>query len=216
MSHLKRQGVPKNWPIARKGTAYVVKPYSHFSDSVPVLVALRDMIKVAQNRKEVKAALHKRTVLLNTKQVLDDKVSINLFDVLTLVPSKKSYRLTLDERGKFMFEEIKESESGKKVAKVVDKKMLKGKKIQLNLSGGINLISNTKCNINDSLLVNLKEKKIEECVPLKENAKVLIFAGKHAGEKGKVTKIDAEKKMVELEVGGKQVNVLIKQLIVTQ
>ena len=216
MSHLKRQSAPKHWPIIRKGTKFVVKPNFKTSEGVPILVILRDMLKVAQNRREVKKALHEKKVFLNGKPVKDEKHSALLFDTITLVPSKSNYRLTLSESGKFQLEKIKETESKKKIAKIIDKRMLKGKRMQINLSDGRNLISEKKCHVNDSVLIDLEKKKIEDFFPLKEKSKIIVFEGKHIGEKGIVEKISKENKMVEAKIGENKVNILIKQLMVIE
>jgi len=230
MSHLKRQQVPKKWPIERKGSVYVVRTASGLNEGVPVLVALRDMMKIVQNRKEAKNAIHSRHILLNAKAVIDEKNNIQLFDTLSIVPLKKSYRLELSENGKFYFNEIKENEANKKIAKIINKKMLKGKKIQLNLSDGRNFISDMKCNVNDSVSINFKEGKIEKCIPLKEKSKVIIFAGKHSGEKGEVISLNLEEKTARINADGrvhdihshssegqmKEENILIKQLMATE
>jgi len=212
--HLKRQKVPKNWPIERKGTAYIVRPNANISNGIPILVVLRDMLKLAQNRKEVKKAIHVKDLLLNGSPVKDEKNSILLFDTLTIVPSNESYRLSLSEKGKFQIEKINAGEETHKVAKVINKKILKGKKTQLNLSDGRNFLSDIECNINDSVLIDLNKKKIEKCLPLKEKADVLVFAGKHAGKKANINKIDQVRKMAELTFEDKKINALIKQLII--
>jgi ribosomal protein S4E len=93
--------------------------------------------------------------------------------------------------------------------------MLKGKKVQLNLSDGRNFLSNTKCKVNDSVLINLKNKKIEKCIPLAEDSEAIVFAGKHSGEKGKIEKINKERKIAEINTGKEKINVLIKQFMVT-
>lgn len=212
--YLKRQRVPKKWPIPRKGTAYVVRPISNLKDSIPILVALRDMLKVAQNRKEVKKAIHDKIIFINTKPAKDDKNHIVLFDSICLMPSKKNYRLELNEIGKFILNEIKETEAAKKISKITGKKILAGKRTQLNLSDGANYLSNVKCSVNDSVLIDLKNKKIEKCLPLKENANVVVIAGKHAGKKGIIEKLKEERKMAKLNIGKDSINVLIKQMMV--
>jgi small subunit ribosomal protein S4e len=216
MSHLKRHAIPKRWPIQRKGTAFVVKPNRSFSESLPVLIVLRDLLKVAKNRKEVKKMIHMKNILLNGKEVRDEKEGILLFDIITLTPSKNNYRLTIIKNEKFNLEEIKESEANSKIAKIIGKKILKGKKVQLNLSDGRNFLSNIQCKIDDSVSINLKEKKIEKCIQLTENSSVIVFAGKHSGEKGKIEKINKEKKTAEINTGKEKINVLIKQLMVTK
>ena len=212
--HLKRQKVPKNWPIERKGTAYIVRPNANISNGIPILVAIRDILKLAQNRKEVKKVIHAKNLLLNGSPVKDEKNSISLFDTLTIVPSNENYILSLSEKGKFQIEKIKSGEETHKIAKIINKKMLKGKKTQLNLSDGRNFLSDIKCNVNDSVLINSKKKKIEKCLPLKEKGNVLVFAGKHAGKKANINKIDQVRKMAELTFEDKKINVLIKQLII--
>lgn len=215
MRHLKRQKVPKSWPIPRKGKTFVVKPASNLENGIPALVVLRDILKVAQTRKEVKKAIYNKTILVNTKPLQDEKRSILLFDTITLVPSKKSYRLELSGTGKFDVKEIKESETGTKVSKVVNKKVLRGKKVQLNLLDGSNLISDVNCKVNDSVVIDLKNKKVSKCLSMKEKAEVLVFAGKHAGETGKIEELDLNSKMAKVNEGKGVANVLIKQIMVT-
>ena len=216
MAHLKRHKVPKTWPIHRKGTTFVVRPNSNLNDGIPVLVLLRDLLGIAQNRKEVKRAIHMKHLLVNGKLVRDEKNGVVMFDTLTIVPAKKSYRLGLSEKGKFVLDEIKEAETGSKVVKIINKKTLKGKKTQLNLSDGRNFISDVKCGVGDSVVIDFKAKKIVKCIPLSKKANVVVFGGKHAGAKGIINKINVERKMAELVIGENNVNVLIKQLMVVE
>jgi len=216
MAYLKRQAAPKNWPIHRKGTAYVVSPNFGKSQGIPILIILRDILKIAQNRKEVKKILNKKLVLVNGKEARDEKNSLLLFDTLNLVPSKKYYKLGISENGKFKLEEIKENDTTKKIAKVVNKKILNGKRVQLNLSDGRNFISDIKCGTGDSVLIDLKNKKIEKCLPLKEKSNVIVFQGKHSGEMGIIERIDKERKLVKISEGDKSIKVLIKQVMVVE
>ena len=119
--HLKRQKAPKNWPIHRKGTAYVVRPNYNIEGGLPILIILRDILKVAQNRKEVKKTIHLKYILLNNKIIRDEKNSALLFDTITIIPPKRYYRIELSEKGKFQVKEIKENEVNKKVSKIVNK-----------------------------------------------------------------------------------------------
>ncbi|MBI2044118.1 KOW motif-containing protein [Candidatus Pacearchaeota archaeon] len=214
--HLKRQQVPKNWPIPRKGTTYVVRPRSEIDKGIPILVILRDVLKLAQNRKEVKRIVMMRNILLNHKPVLDEAQNTSLFDVITLLPAKENYRVELTSNGKFTLNKITESQSMKKTAKVINKKTLNGNKTQLNLSDGYNFVSTVKCKTNDSLVINLKDRKIEKCLELKEKVHVYVTNGKHAGKKGTINKIDSKTKIAELSSKEGTFNVLIKQLMVVE
>jgi small subunit ribosomal protein S4e len=216
MTHLKRQGISKKWPIERKGTKYVVKPRFNTENGVPLLIVLRDMLKFAQNRKEVKKIIHLKQILVNGRVAKDERENILFFDILNMIPLKKYYRLELSENGKFYLNEIKENEANKKIAKVIGKKVLKKKKKQLNLSDGRNFLSDIKCKTNDSVVINLKDKKIEKCIPLKEGAKIFVFAGKHIGKSGETESIDEKEKTAKVKIKGKNINILIKQLIVVE
>jgi ribosomal protein S4E len=46
MSHLTRQEVPREWPIPRKGSVYVVRPDKEIEKGIPILILLRDVLKL--------------------------------------------------------------------------------------------------------------------------------------------------------------------------
>jgi len=220
--HLKRQKSPKNWPIERKGTTYLVRPNHTIEQSVPILIAIRDMLKLAKDRREVQQAMNSKQILLNHKIPFSDKDSILLFDVITIMPAKesglheKNYRLVMGKNKKFNLREIDSKEASHKITKVINKRTLKGKKTQINLLDGRNFISDMQCKVNDSILVNLKTRKMEKCLPLKHGAKAIVYAGKHAGEEGVITEIDKENNRVKLEINKELVNILIKQIMVLE
>jgi len=214
--HLKRQSIPKSWPVERKSSTYIVKPRFSIKEGIPVLIILRDILKIAQNRSEAKKIIHSKQILVNQRKVKDEKNNILLFDTINILPLKSYYRLELSEKGKFYLNKIKESETDKKIAKIINKKILKGKKTQLNLSDGRNFLSDIKCNINDSVVINLKEGKIEKCIPMEEKAKIIVFAGKHIGKKGGVIKLNLKEKTAKVKISGKEINILINQLMVVE
>ncbi len=215
MGHLKRQSISKNWPIIRKGTTFVVKPIS--KRGIPLLIVLRELLKIAQTREEVKTAIQKKLLLVNNRLVKDEKIGLVLFDTLSILPSKIYYRLELSEKGKFELREIKEEEANKKIAKIINKRTLAGKKIQINLNDGGNFLVEPKfsCLTNDSVVVNFKNKKIEKCLSLKEKSNAIIFAGKHAGKTGQIEEIN-ERKMAIINCSKEKINVLIKQIMVIE
>ena len=210
--HLKRQSVPTKWPLAKKGTTFVVK---NNSKGIPVLVVLRDLMNVAQNRAEVKSAIHKKHIIISGKPANDEKKSLELFDILILVPSKKNYQLVLSKKGKYEIKEISEKETKTKVAKITGKKTLKRKKTQINLSDGKNYFSDVDCKVGDSAVIEFENKKIVKILPVKEKANVLVIGGKHIGEQGKIKSV-IEGNMVEIETPEKNFRALIKQIMVLE
>ena len=216
MSHLVRQEIPKKWPIERKGSVYIVRPQFNIQEGMPILVILRNVMGLAQNRREVKKIIHANQVLLNGKIANDEKQNVLLFDTLSILPLKKCYRLELTERGKFHLEEINEAKAEKKIAKIINKKMLKGKKLQLNMSDGRNFLSDIKAETNDSVLINLKSGKIEKVLPLKEGVNIVVFSGKHVGKNGKILELNNERKMAKVKSGDEEINILINQLMAVE
>lgn len=212
--HLKRQKVPTSWPISRKGTKYIVKVASDLNKGVPILVFLRDMLGVAQNKKEVKKAIHEKNILINSSFARNEKQSVVLLDRVTIVPSKKTYVLRLNPLGKFEAHEVSESKANSKVSKIIGKKILKDKKVQLNLLDGRNVLSDVKCKIGDSIEFDFKNKKVVKCIPLEDKSRALVFLGKHTGKEGDITKVDRQKKMVELKTADGKIQVLTKQVMV--
>ncbi len=210
-AHLKRQKVPKTWPIARKGNTFVVKSKSK---GLPLLVALRDILKLAQTKKEVKQAIHKKDILISGKVANDEKNSIELLDILTIIPAKENYRLNLSKFGKYIFEKIDEKDTKTKIAKIIGKKSIKGKKTQINLFDGRNYLSKEKCEVNDSVVIDFSKSKISKVLQLKEKSNILVIGGKHAGATGKIETLVPQLKMAEINDGEKKFRVLIKQLMV--
>lgn len=214
--HLKRQKTPKRWPINRKGTTYLVVPSFSIKNGIPVLVILRDILKVAQNKKEVKAAINTKNILINGKPVTSEKQNVLIFDVMSVPLLKKHYRISIAENGKFKIEDIDNAESEKKVSKVIGKKILRGKKMQINLSDGKNFITDIECEVNDSVIISLKGKKLMKCLPLKEKANAFVFDGKHAGKTGVINKINSKEKTAEISGKDGKVNVLVKHFMVVE
>ena len=62
MAHLKRQEVPTNWPIKRKGTTFVVRPDTNLKLGIPILIVLRDILKLTKDRKETEKILYNEFV----------------------------------------------------------------------------------------------------------------------------------------------------------
>ena len=211
--HQKRQEVPKSWPIPRKGTTFVIRKNS---EGIPLLILLRDVMGLVQNRRELKKAVHKKDLLVCSRPIIDDSRSVSIFDTITVVPAKKSYRVVLSRFGKYDIEEIDEKDSNVKISKIIGKKTLKGNKTQVNLLDGMNILCDKKCDVNDSVVVDLGKKSISKILPLKEKSDVLVIGGKHIGTKGKIVKMLPEHKMAEVESENATFNALIKQIIILE
>lgn len=190
--HLKRQEAPTKLPIPRKGTKFVARALSNIKNSVPVVIAIRDILLLARTTAEVKKMIHQKLLKLNGRPVKDYRESITLFDILE---ADKPYVLTLIETGKFSLEEVKDPTM--RLCKVTNKTLIKNNKVQLNLHDGSNLISEDKISIGDSVYLDMSG-KIKKHILLEKGKKVLVIKGKYLGLKGAIESLEGNKVTISL------------------
>ena len=80
--HQTRQETSKRLPIKRKGTKYVARAIGNQEHSVPVVIAVRDMLKLARTAKEVREMIKDKTLSIHGRIVDDYREAINLFNIL--------------------------------------------------------------------------------------------------------------------------------------
>ena len=209
--YMKRNNMPKTWHLPRKGMTYIINPLFKMKMGIPLLILLRDMLKLASTRKEVKKLLNTGKIKINQKVARDDKAVLMLFDVLSL--ENKNLKLILKNK-KFDVAEVKGKEAEEKIVKITGKKILKGKKTQINLNDGRNCLSEEKIRTGDSAVIDLKENKISEILPLKTGSRIIFIVGKYLGEEGIVEKIENNDVLVKIKDG--KVNSKSKFIMVTR
>lgn len=203
--HAKRQTMEKSWPLPRKGTKYIVVPSHEHKNGIPITIILRDMMKLAKNRREVQKILAANQIIVNGEKVKKANFSILPFEPFQI--GNKKYELTFSEKGDF---EIGESRSEERILKVVGKKILKGGKIQLNLIYGKNIITTEKINAGSSVVI--LNQKIIRVIPMETEREVIIFSGKHRGKKGAMKNV--KNKIAVISSGDEEINVPLKSLMV--
>ncbi|OYV07660.1 MAG: small subunit ribosomal protein S4e [Methanosaeta sp. ASP1-2] len=189
--HQKRVTVPVSWPIARKTHAWVAKtsPGPHSSaDSMPLVMVIRDMLKLVDNAREAKRALYEGKVLVDGKVQKDYKLPVGIFDVISVPLNNQQYRVLKDEKGMFYLS-LLEAGAVRKLARIENKTVIKGKKQQLNLSDGSNKLVEGEFKVGDSLVLSLPEKNIEERIGFEVGNLAMVVGGKHTGQTGKIKEI---------------------------
>jgi small subunit ribosomal protein S4e len=216
--HLKRKTIENFWSIPRKGTKYVAVPNHNQREALPLVIVMRDILKLVRNTKELKKLLHEKQVLINHKLVHETNYPISLFDILTLPLAKKNYKAMLSKNKKLILEEISEKDSNTKVFKVISKKILDGKRNQINLMHGKNILSKEKVETGNSIIFDLKENKIVKIIPMEKSRTAYVIKGKHAGETGKINEIVERggKKIAKISSESEKINVWIENIIVTE
>ena len=201
--HQKRQEASKMLPIRRKGTKYVAKALQNPKYSVPVVIAVRDMLHLARNASEVRKMIVQKALKINGRVVKDYRDAISL---LNLFEADKTYVLTLLPTKKFVLKETKDKE---RVCKVTGKRLLGKNTIQLNLHDGTNfLVKDSSIKVNDSVL--LQDNKFKSHIPLVKGEEVFIFKGKYTGNVGKILEINdvAEIKLKDSSVQLNKINLI--------
>jgi small subunit ribosomal protein S4e len=217
MAHTKKSKMPKSWPVPRKTKTkkFIAVPSHSKNKAINLLFILRDVLKLAQTRREVKRILHQGDIKVNNKTRKAEEFPVQIFDTISLEKTNKYYRLEIVNR-KFLLKEIKKEESQTKIAKIIGKKILSKNKTQLNLEDGTNVLYEKEFSLGDSALLNTEKNKVEKVLPLKEKSKVEIISGKHAGEKGELLEIVAlsRGKSYKIKLEDKEVSLPAKTVLV--
>ncbi len=194
--HQKRIAAPRSWRIERKTAYWTVKPRPgpHPGDrSMPLLLIIRDMLKLADNSKEAKRILNEGEVIVNGRVRKDLKFPVGIFDILSIPRIKENYMVLLDKKGKLSLVKIGEEEASRKLCRVNGKRMLKGGQTQLNLHDGRNILLGEelveKIKTKDSLMLSLPDSEILQHFSYKEGSKVMVIGGKHSAQIGEIEEI---------------------------
>lgn len=183
--HMKRLAMPKTWPIPKKVHLWATKQNAGahaIGESMPASMVLRDMLKVCDTAKEAKKIVAARDLIVNGKAVKDAKAPIGLMDVVSIPKMGVNYRVLLTSKGKLAFVAIDAEDAKWILCRVENKTLVPGGKMQLNLSGGRNvLIDGNNYRTGDTVKLCLAENRILESYPLAENAVVLVTSGRHIG-----------------------------------
>lgn len=193
--HIKRIAAPRSWPINRKSTKWIYRPRAgthKLENALPLGTILKEILNLVKTTKEVKYILTSGEIKVNGKVRKDQKFPVGLMDVLSY--KSNNYRILFDDKGYLTLVSIKEAESKLFPKKITGKKSLKGKKTQINLFDGTNLISDDK-NIKSSDTIILENGKIKDYLKLEKGSIIYITHGKQVGKIGIVKEIKQEKSL---------------------
>ncbi len=212
MAWLKRLAAPKWWPIERKTHKFISVPRGSHPNkkSIPLIVIIRDVLKVADDAKEAKKIIKEGEILVDGKKRKDTNYGVGFLDVINIPKMNKSWRVS--PQGGFKLIEV--DDANLKVCKITDKKILKGGTIQLNLDDGKNINTDKKLSTQNSIIIQLPELKIIKELKLEKGALALVLGGKNAGLVSKIQEIDKEQRRVWLKKGEVNVEVPLKLIII--
>jgi small subunit ribosomal protein S4e len=212
--HLKRLLAPRFWEIGLKENKFAVKPRPgpHPGErSIPLQVALRDILKIAESGREAKNIIKKRAVLVDGKARTDGKYPAGLMDVIEIPAVGAAYRVVPTGKGLGLLG-IGGDEAKKKLCRIEKKIILPGGVVQLSTHDGRSLrlgvqgkggaekhkehtereYKEKECKDyrpGGSLLVELPSQKIIEHVGMEKGSMAVITQGRNAGKTVKIADI---------------------------
>jgi small subunit ribosomal protein S4e len=157
-------------------------------DSMPLVMVIRDLLKLVDNARETKRVLYEGKVLVDGRVQKDYKLPVGIFDIISVPLINQHYRMMKDVRGRFYLSAI-EAADAKKLARIENKTTMKGKKLQINLSDGSNKLVEGDFKAGDSLVLSIPEKNIEDRIEFKAGNLAMVIGGKHTGQIGKIKEI---------------------------
>jgi len=199
-ARLKRKPAPSFWPIHRKELPWVVKPSSgshSLENCLTLTLVLRDILGVAQTRKEGQLILAQGKVLVNSKIRKKDDSPVGLMDVISMPEMDKYYRVLPSHKG-LVLAPISKEESNTTLVRVEDKTPVHNG-VQIALHNGANMLIKVADPKNpqevtyetfDILKVTYPEKQVVQSLKTKEGNLAIITGGKNMGVQGKIVEIE--------------------------
>lgn len=183
--HLKRLAAPRTWRIKRKERKWTVKPSPgpHKAEkSIPLLLVIRDFLGHARTSREAKKIIKEGKVLVDKRIRKDHKFPVGLMDIIEIPAVKERWLVLFDSKGKIKLNKLTLKGAKYKLCRIMNKSLVKGGKVQLNLHDGRNILVDPKedgYKTKDTILLDLKKNRIAGHLPFKEGNKALITGGKH-------------------------------------
>lgn len=191
--HLKRYAASKALKLPRKSSSWTVKPSPgpHPSRSaIPLRLLVRDYLSSARTAREADRIIAEGHVLVDGKARRNPKFPVGLMDVLQLPALDRSYRVLLDRGGRLTLHEIDKNEASLKLCKVMRKKIVRKKQVQLTFHDGKTLVGDLgDFKRGDGIKLALPGLKILERFSFERGAIALITGGKNVGKIGRVIDI---------------------------
>jgi small subunit ribosomal protein S4e len=201
VGRLKRKPAPRFWPVHRKEAVWIVRPSSgphSLEKCLPLALVLRDILEVAETRKEAKKIISQGKIYVDGKVRLKDDFPLGLMDVISMPDLKKFYRVLPSHKGLFL-NPISKEEASFKLIRVEGKTKAKNGISQIALHDGSNMLvkvedpdnlSEVNYETFDTLKLGLPEKEVLDQLKTKKGNMAVITGGKNIGKQGKIVEIE--------------------------
>lgn len=159
---------------------------------ITLLSLVRDKLKYADTSREAKTIINDSRILIDGKPRKDYKYGVGIMDIISIPKANKNFRVVPGKKG-MNLKEIPDTQANFKLCKILNKSVVNGGKIQLNLHDGTNIIvpedSEKTYETSDTVIIDLKDRKITGSIEFNIGNTGLVVSGRHAGEIGKIEEI---------------------------
>ncbi len=197
---LKRERAPAFWPIHRKEATWATRtrPGPHPREkSLPLVLVLRDILGYAKTAREAIRIVKDSKVKVDGIVRPDHRFPLGLMDVVEIQGTGQLFRvLPRPDRG-LSLSPIQQREAGYKLCRIVGKRTLGARMLQISLHDGRNLLVQGKegqrtedeYSIGGTLQLALPTQKVVKYIPFQTGAIGLVTDGKNQGLYGKIMSI---------------------------
>jgi small subunit ribosomal protein S4e len=167
-------------------------------DSIPLLIVLRDYLKLGDKEREITRILNNNMVKVDGRIVRDRRFPVGFMDVLSIKTLESEYIIMYDRKGKLVTRINSADNNGVKLFKVVGKTIVGTDKIQLGFHDGKTIVTDRKdINTSDVLLMKIPDLEIVNVLKMADGDKVFITGGSHVGELATIKSIEVKKSSVK-------------------
>ena len=172
--------------MERRKTVYITRPLSSghkLERNLPLMVILKEVLKFARTSKDARYMIAHKSILLNGERVKEKRRAVGFLDVLSFPDLQKSYRMLIDRRGNLIMHEVSGEEAGYRPSKILNKTIIPGGKIQVNLDDGRNLLADKASGYatRDTLVISFEKRAVLKRLPFAKGMTAYITLGKHQG-----------------------------------
>jgi small subunit ribosomal protein S4e len=201
VGRLKRKPAPRFWPIHRKEAVWIVRPSSgphSLEKCLPLSLVLRDILEVAETRKEAKKIISQGKVYVDGNVRRKDDFPVGLMDVISMPDLNQFYRVMPSHKGLFL-NPISKEEADFTLLRVEGKTVVKNGASQVSLHDGSNILVKMEGSESpteavyetfDTLKLGLPEKEVLDQLKTKKGNMAVITGGKNIGKQGKIVEIE--------------------------
>ncbi len=212
---LKRERAPAFWPIHRKEVTWATRtmPGPHPREkSLPLVLIVREVLGYAKTAREAIRIIKESKVKVDGVVRRDHRFPLGLMDVVQIQGLDQVFRVLPKPGRGLALTPIGEAEAGHKLCRIVGKRTINNKTLQVNLHDGRNILvqsgeagrkTDEGFKVGGALQLALPSQKIVKYIPFQTGVIGLVTDGRNEGLYGKIASISpgtyARPKIVRIE-----------------